>query len=96
VKATDRTIKKRFNDKWKFSNRTKFDDEKFLRIRIIYLFYILGVNNDTILEIIREDKFMIETKRILTDIRKKEGLYRRTINSEKDNRRAIEFLIELL
>jgi hypothetical protein len=32
----------------------------------------------------------------LADIRKKEELYRRTINPEKDNRRAIEFLIKLL
>jgi hypothetical protein len=49
VKATDRTIKKRFNDKWKFSKRIKFDDRKFLRARIIYLFYIFGVNDDIIL-----------------------------------------------
>jgi hypothetical protein len=45
---------------------------------------------------IREDEFMVGIKRILADIRKKEGLYRRTINPEEDNRRAIEFLIELL
>jgi hypothetical protein len=96
VKTTDRTIKKRFNNKWKFSKRTKSDDGKLLRVRIIYLFYILGVNDDTILEIIREDKFIIETKQILADIRKKEELYRRTTNPEKDNRRAIEFLTELL
>jgi hypothetical protein len=48
VKTTDRTIKKRFNNKWKLSKRIKFDDGKFLRARIIYLFYILGVNDDTI------------------------------------------------
>jgi hypothetical protein len=96
VKATDRTIKKRFNDKWKFSKRTKFDDEKFLRIRIIYLFYILDVNDDIILEIIRENRFIIEIKKILADIRKKEGLYRRTINLEKDNRQIIKIFTELL
>jgi hypothetical protein len=45
---------------------------------------------------IREDEFMVEIKRILADIRKKEELYRRTINSEEDNRRATEFFIELL
>jgi hypothetical protein len=86
VKATDRTIKKRFNNKWKFSKRIKSDDEKFFRARIIYLFYIFDINNDIILEMIREDEFMIEIKKILTDIRKKEELYRRTINSEKNNR----------
>jgi hypothetical protein len=45
---------------------------------------------------IRENKFMIEIKKILINIRKKEGLYRRTINSEENNRRAIEFFIKLL
>jgi hypothetical protein len=45
---------------------------------------------------IRENKFIIGIKRILADVRKKEGLYCRTINSEEDNRRAIEFFIELL
>jgi hypothetical protein len=50
----------------------------------------------SLLEIIREDKFIIEIKRILVDIRKKEELYRCTIYSEENNRRAIEFLIKLL
>jgi hypothetical protein len=96
VKATDRTIKKRFNDKWKLSKRIKFDDGKFLRASTIYLFYIFNINNDTILEIIRENKFIIKIKKTLADVRKKEGLYRRITNSEKNNRRAIEFLTELL
>jgi hypothetical protein len=39
---------------------------------------------------------MIEIKKILADIRKKEKLYYRTTNPEKDNRRVIEFLTELL
>jgi hypothetical protein len=85
VKATDRTIKKRFNDKCKLSKRIKFDDRKFLRTRIIYLFYIFSVNDDTILEIIRDNKFIIKIKRILIDIRKKEKLYRRTISLEENN-----------
>jgi hypothetical protein len=34
---------------------------------------------------IREDEFIIEIKKILADIRKKEKLYRRTTNSEKNN-----------
>jgi hypothetical protein len=45
---------------------------------------------------IRENEFMVGIKRILVDIREKKELYRRTINSEKDNRRMIEFLIKLL
>jgi hypothetical protein len=68
VKATDRTIKKRFNDKWKFLKRIKSDDRKFLRAHIIYLFYILNINDDTILEIIRENRFIVKIKKILADI----------------------------
>jgi hypothetical protein len=82
VKATDRTIKKRFNNEWNLLKRRKINDRKFLRALIIYLFYILEINDDTILEIIREDRFMIEIKKILSDIRRKENLYRRTKNSE--------------
>jgi hypothetical protein len=96
MKFTDRTLKQRFNNEWNLSKRTKFKNGNLFRTRITYLLCILGANDDTILKMVRENRFIMKIKKILADIRRKKNLYRRTRNSEENNRRIIEFLIELL
>lgn len=71
---SDRTLKRRLKE-WGFTKKIRTEDSSQLRQRVYDLFYEYGLNDDTMLDVLTKEGFIV-AKRALVKIRKDMGIFK--------------------
>lgn len=72
LSVSESTLRRRLKD-WNFTKKIRTEDTLELRQRISDLFYEYGLNDDTMLDVLKDEGFIV-AKRALMSIRKDLGI----------------------